>query len=634
MRKERVLVVEDENIVAMDIERGLKRLGYEVPAVVSSGEEAINCSEKFQPDLILMDIQIKGDLDGIETSRIVWQKFRIPVIFLTAYADEKTLERAKLTEPFGYILKPFEENELHTAIEVALKKHRSIQEREAVQLEALQVSEERYKHLVESIQDYAIFMLDPNGYVETWNKGAERIKGYSSSEIVGQHFSVFYTTEDKIRNHTEYEINVAKNVGRYQEEGWRIKKDGTMFWANINITALYDKKNILKGFAIITRDISQLRANETALKTTQDLLQSIIDFAPMVIFVKDTNGRFILANRSFSELVGAPLKNIIGKTDYDFFPADLVKVFHENDEKVLKKNEELKIEEVAIQNGVNHIFLSIKFPLVDAHGIPYAVCGISNDITENKKIEEQKHLLLQDLQIALKARDEFLSIASHELKTPLTSLKLQFQLQSRLINKGDPKVYEAERINQNYEKAEKLLSRLERLVDDMLDISRISTGRLNLQKVEANLSEVVKDCISRTEETFLAKTKEKINFSGDGETIAVFDPMRIEQVVNNLLQNSLKYGQGKSVSVQVFNRPNSVVVSVEDYGMGIPKEKQARIFDRFERAVSANEVSGLGLGLFISEQIISAHKGKIWVESEVDKGSKFSFELPKNCSID
>lgn len=630
MSKIKVMVVEDENIVAMDIKLSLERLGYDVPAVLSNGHDAIMNAQRFLPDLILMDIKIKGNIDGIETAREIWKTLRIPVIFLTAYADEKTLERAKLAEPFGYILKPFEEKELHTAIEVILRKHRSVQARETYHMEALNASEEKFKLLVESIQDYAIYMLDPKGYVESWNIGAERILGYKIDEIIGKHFSVFYLPDDIEKKHYQFILSEAMANCRYQEEGWRIRKNGSTFIANINVTPLYDRYSKLRGYAIVTRDVTQLRQSEIELKSTKDLLQSIIDFAPVVIYVKDMDGRFMLVNQSFSELVSVPVDQIIGKKDVDFFPSEIAKIFRDNDDQVLRERKDLKKEETVVVNAKEYTYMSVKFPLIDFKGKPYAICGISNNITERKEAEVQKVKLLKELQVALKSREDFMSIASHELKTPLTTLKLRIQMQKKLAEDSDPKAFDSTRINLNTEITLKLLDRLERLVDDMLDISRIRTGKLSIKPEKSDLSEVLENCINRMQSQFEMTTGVQIKFARDKKYILWFDPIRIEQVFTNLLQNALKYGNGKPVEVFLQDKKDSVVVQVKDQGIGISKENLSKIFDRFERAVSANEVSGLGLGLFIGRQIIEAHKGRIWVESKLGSGSSFYFELPKS----
>ncbi|HWI57310.1 MAG TPA: response regulator, partial [Bacillota bacterium] len=186
MPEARIQIVEDETIVAMDIERGLKRLGYRVVGMASTGPGAIQLAEQQQPDLVLMDIRLQGAMDGIEAGRQIRQRFHIPILFLTAYADEDTVHRAKVAEPFGYLLKPFEDEELHTAIEIALHK-RQVEESALNQAdEALRQSEERFQLLVENLKDYAVFLLDSQGRIISWNPGAQRIKGYDPKEIIGQ----------------------------------------------------------------------------------------------------------------------------------------------------------------------------------------------------------------------------------------------------------------------------------------------------------------------------------------------------------------------------------------------------------------------------------------------------------------
>lgn len=258
---------------------------------------------------------------------------------------------------------------------------------------------------------------------------------------------------------------------------------------------------------------------------------------------------------------------------------------------------------------------------LDEKGQPKRLLGVTINITGNKVYEEK-------MREALETRDEFLSIASHELKTPLTSLKIQSQIQLRQLRDNHPDVFSKERMEKASVKSVRLIDRLDRLINDMLDISRIRTGKLAIQKSSVNLNTVVKEAIERMQEFYDTEGKEKILFMAATKAEISCDPLRIDQVVSNLLLNALKYGNGKNVEVRVENIPGALRVRVSDKGPGITQELQKKIFERFARAVSASEISGLGLGLFISEQIIAAHDGKIWVESEPGAGARFCFELP------
>ncbi|WP_408097211.1 CHASE domain-containing protein [Peredibacter sp. HCB2-198] len=237
------------------------------------------------------------------------------------------------------------------------------------------------------------------------------------------------------------------------------------------------------------------------------------------------------------------------------------------------------------------------------------------------------------LQEAINARDEFFSIASHELKTPLTSLKLQAQLMKRTLTKSPPNL--REKIFNLSDQSEKQTQRLERLVDDMLDISRIRTGRLTIQKEQFNLCDLVSDVVARMKEQFsvIPGGAPQANYISCENAIGYWDKMRIEQVVTNLLSNAIKYGNEKEVLIEVQATSDKVFLKVQDFGIGIPLEFRSKIFERFQRATGTSKsISGLGLGLYICEQIVRSHGGRIWVESEVGKGSTFTVELPTAVS--
>jgi len=405
MEKARILVVEDESLLAEDIQERLRSLGYEAPAVAHSGEEALAAAALARPDVVLMDIRLKGEMDGIETARVLRERFSLPVIYLTGEADDATLERAKATEPLGYLLKPIEEKRLYSTIEIALYKHkmerrlrrierwfattiksigdavmvtdtqgritlmnpmaekltgwksadaagkplievyqtvsaetrerieslmaealregvvvgltnravlisrtgaetpiddsaapirdmagnitgvvltfRDVSERQRAQ-QALQESEERFRLLVEGVQDYAIFMLDPAGHVTSWNAGAERLLGYRPDDILGAHLARFFTAPDVRRGKPDQNLELAKLQGRAEDEGWRVRKDGSRFQANVIITALRGDQGSLLGFAQVTRDITGLKQAEKQLRDSREQLRALAAYLQSV----------------------------------------------------------------------------------------------------------------------------------------------------------------------------------------------------------------------------------------------------------------------------------------------------------------------------------------------------------------
>lgn len=221
-----------------------------------------------------------------------------------------------------------------------------------------------------------------------------------------------------------------------------------------------------------------------------------------------------------------------------------------------------------------------------------------------------------------------MAVASHELKNPLTSLKLQIKLLAKILAaqgaSGENRSSEIQRLILS---SDQQIKKLVWLIDDMLEVSRISAGKLTLKPTQVDLGAIVKEVCERFAPE-LAVTKSELRLNLQEGVVGYWDAMRIEQVVTNLLTNAMKYGSGNLIEVSVWNEGHKALLRVQDYGIGITPADQKRIFQRFERAVTAKKYGGLGLGLFISREIVEAHVGKIWVESEPGKGSKFTVELP------
>jgi signal transduction histidine kinase len=234
--------------------------------------------------------------------------------------------------------------------------------------------------------------------------------------------------------------------------------------------------------------------------------------------------------------------------------------------------------------------------------------------------------LYKRAQESIEVRTEFLSIASHELKTPITSLQMQLEMALRKI-KASPASFAPEKMAKTLELSNKQVKKLTSLLEDMLDISRIEAGKLVLVPEKVDFSELVQEVCERLQEQFEAKGCIPTTHLSK-ELVGYWDKNRIEQVIVNLLMNALKYAPQAPIEISSKRFGNSMQLAIKDYGPGIPDEKHFSIFERFERANPSRSISGLGLGLFIARQIVQAHRGKLWVESSLGQGAKFIVELP------
>lgn len=254
--------------------------------------------------------------------------------------------------------------------------------------------------------------------------------------------------------------------------------------------------------------------------------------------------------------------------------------------------------------------------------------GIAVELAERAAIAINNAELYRDLNEAIRARDEFLSIASHELKTPLTTVLLQLQVRLRRLAAGDLTRFTPEGLRRSFESDRRQIERVARLIEDMLDISRINAGQLQLRREELDLCELVDEVVERLGAN-IAESGSALHVRIERPVTGAWDRFRVDQVLTNLVTNALKYGAGKPIEISAVARGDEAVLTVADEGIGIPLDDQKRIFQRFERAIGASTVSGLGLGLYICKHIVEAHGGCIGVESEPNKGSRFEVRLPR-----
>ena len=381
--------------------------------------------------------------------------------------------------------------------------------------------------------------------------------------------------------------------------------------------------------------LSETLAQQNAeIDRAREQLRTILDATTAVIYLKDAEGRYLFVNRQFQEVFGLAREEVIGRRDEEVLPEPVARTLQGGDAGVLGARSPQQVEEdVPVGDGAR-TFLSLKIPLLDAEGRPYGICCVATDITERKRAEEavarerEGAARERQLQRALQARDQFFTVASHELKTPLTSLELQVSSLRRLAT-SDPgaRVSDA-RVQSKCDTILKQVERMTVLINTLLDVGKVTSGRLELCREPLELGDVVRRVV--------ASLQEPIRHSGSDVVLRIGAPVAgswdrpsLETAIAHVLANSVKFGAGKPIEVDVSASRDRAVLSVSDHGIGIPLEDQGRIFERFERGVSERNFGGFGVGLWLARQAVEAHGGVIRVTSRQGEGSRFVIELPR-----
>ncbi len=491
-------------------------------------------------------------------------------------------------------------------------------------------ADERFRALVESVKDYAIFMLSPTGHIETWNRGAELIKGYHASEIIGKRLDVFYPPEDRERGKPDYLLGLAVRDGRVEDEGWRVRKDGTRFWADVVITALRSDDGTLVGFSKVTRDLTERRAADEELRRSEERFRLLIDAVEeYAIFMLDPSGRVATWNAAAQRINGYAASEIIGQHFSTFrLPEEVRAGRCERELEIATRAGRFEEEGWRVRKDGVRFWANVMLTAIhDKSGTLIGFAKVTRDLTERRRLDAER-LQRVRAEEALRVRDEFLSMASHELKTPLTSLQIElYAVRERLAeNRGGD-----ERLARKLDRASRNADRLAGLVDTLLDVSRIATGRLTLKPERFDLVEATHQVIDSMQGA-AARAGCTMVFEGPSPAgapiMGFWDRLRFEQVVMNLLSNAFKYGAGQPITLAVSAREGEAVLEVRDRGPGVAEQDLARIFERFERASPMRHYGGLGLGLYVSREIVRAEHGTIGVRNLPEGGACFEVRLP------
>lgn len=377
----------------------------------------------------------------------------------------------------------------------------------------------------------------------------------------------------------------------------------------------------------LRNEIIERQRVEQALRESEEQLQAILDNSTALIYIKNAQGEYILVNHWYETLFHVSAEDLKGKTDYDLFPQEIADKHRANDFIVLAAKAALEWEEVFPQDDGAHTYLSIKFPLYNAAGVAYAVCGISTDITKRKHAEEGIRKALEKEKELGELKSRFITTTSHEFRTPLATILSSTDLLKRYSHKfGEDKKLDY------FQQIQVAVNHMTSLLSNVLLIGEAEAGNLEFQPTTLNL---IQFCHDLVEEIQLTASNHMITFcTQEQSTNACLDEKLLRQILNNLLSNAIKYSpQGSTVHFELVCKQGEAVFRIQDHGIGIPLADQSQLFNSFHRASNVGTIPGTGLGLAIVKKSVDLHGGNIKVSSEVGVGTIFTVTLPLNKQL-
>jgi PAS domain S-box-containing protein len=522
--------------------------------------------------------------------------------------------------------------------------------------EALRESEEKYHNMVAEVSDYAIILLDRHGKILDWNKGAEKLKGYSSGEIVGKNFRLFYAKSDKDQKLPERLLAEAEKRGSVIHEGWRIRKDGKRFWGNVTITALHDQKGRVIGFSKVTRDLTERKiaedkvgnlieelrqANDQLRESEQQYQKMISEVQDYAIILLDTEGNIQNWNNGAQLIKGYAPKEIVGKN---------FRIFYCKEDRAKQLPEQL-IAEAALSGKVTHEGWRLRkdgtkfwgsVVITALHNSARQVIGFSKvtrDLTERKAYEDSLKASAAQLDLKNKSLERlngelasFTNVASHDLKEPIRKIRIFAKKIKDLLN-------DQTQVDGYADKIIDSSLRMQHLIEALLSFSQATEGSGQMEDV--NLNEIVATVKSDLE---ILITEKKASVQTNKLPVVKGIPHQMHQVFLNLISNALKFSKpdeapvisiearrikGPDIPGEIPDGGNRYYqISVKDNGIGFEAQHSSKIFNAFYRLHTKEAYNGTGLGLAIVKKIIQNHNGLITTDSEPGRGSVFNIYLP------
>jgi PAS domain S-box-containing protein len=619
--KTKILIVEDEVIVAKNIEKHLTAAGYSVVGFAATAEESIKKAKAEKPDLVLMDIKLKGETDGVEAAIKIRESLRLPVIFLTSYTDDETFQRAKLTDPFGYLIKPFEIKDLKRSVEMALFKNKISNK--------LLENQRLYEIAVEAGKTGVWeFWINEKKYFS--DKNLKALYGYNDDELTDKldDWSALVHEDDRVEMNEKFNSFLSGSEKEFRLEHRIYKKDGSIGWViDRGILFQPDEEKPMRLIGTTT-DITDKKNSELALKKSEERFRSVFENSGTGMVILEPDGRISKSNQAFREMIGYNETELMNMNFRDLtHPGDMEKsVKLKTGLLNRKENDSSLIEKRYLNKNGEIVWALTSVSLIrDFNETPIYFIAQAQDITERKKAEEQLIKYTDELKTLNASKDKFFSIISHDLRSPFNSLLgITEYISQSFDDLTQTEIRDS--VKNIYSSSQKLYN----LILNLLEWSRLQTGRFETDKTKIKLAGLIDEVKNLYSGNAITKNI-KIEAEAASDINVFADRYMIETIFRNLISNAVKFtNSGGTVKINASAKSDFAEVSIEDNGVGISKENIISLFridEQYRTDGTANE-KGTGLGLILCKEFIEKNNGTITVESEEGKGSRFSITIP------
>ncbi len=643
--KPKIIIVEDEWIIANDIKANIEKLGYRVPVILSTGEEAIEMAKSDQPDMFIMDISLQGNLDGTETAKLISSQFDIPVIFLTAYTDKKILEKVKDTAAYGYLIKPFNAKELETTIDLALiRRKKEIKEKKYLkQLERVAANHSIKLKLFSDIAEKSpvgIQILDTEGYIMYSNFALELIYGYNRIELTGKNINELCTDPEFFEKVVFSGIN---NTGKWDGEIVVRSKTGKTLPVGLAAFTVNDNNGQTAGTIGIIRDLTERKEAESALKESESKYRKLIETANDAILIADADTGIIMdANKKSEELLGVPVSEIKGMHQSRLHPADEAEKYRSIFNEHVQAGQKITTDLYIVHKNGKTIPVNISTSIVVIGG-KKILQGTFRDITEHKLAEEELKKHRDHLEELVDVRTADLIRTNEELeqeiaeRTKIEKKLLDYQKQLQSLTSQISLIEENEK--------RRIASELHDCLGQNLALTKIKLGQLNKSAPSGEFKNdireillIIEQAITETRtltfelsppilyelglsqaikwliDQFREKHGLEIYLTDDGQKKPFDNSIRLFlfQAVRELLVNTVKHAKADSARIEMRNDNSKLQITVEDNGIGF----------------SGSSVNYSGYGLFNIRERMNHINGHFEIKSKPGRGTRVTLIAP------